>query len=504
MHRLQLPEHAPVPARGWSLRATAVLLLGALTALPAHAGSLDRLEVGGLEGTVAGTNPSAVWWNPAMMSEAEGTDVLLELGLNIGGQRITRQDEFFPGEEYYGALSPLPFIGVRTDAGVRGLGIGFGIEVPYARGGTADSEKAGERGPLGTSLVDALILAAHVSGGVSYSPVKQFGFGVTGHYIFSSYRSVTDASTLPDLADTIIAEAPFLGSQENLYDRSQLEDPDYLTRTEFGALRGHGGAVTVGLFVKPIDQLTISASWYSGARIVHRGAMRFTMGCPPQTDIIGRLGTEREGLCDARVSGTGSNTYTYPMRLNLGIALQATPNARIELMGGWVNWKRFTEYYFRFNDDLTSENTELTELGAANLSGDRIMARDNVNNFWIAVDGQFDLSDIVKLRARAAFDKSAIPNTVLAPNNADFDTIKLGIGADFRLGRESKFYIGVSFLEEIWLARTNTENIFRLELDPEKRPAARYHYPTMNGEYRGALHRPALSFGGSFPGKKAR
>lgn len=85
---------------------SAILLFVATS--PAMAGSLDRLEVGGLEGTVAGTSPASVWWNPAMMSQSSGTGMLVEIGMTAGSQRIERDDPFNGGADTYATIAPLP------------------------------------------------------------------------------------------------------------------------------------------------------------------------------------------------------------------------------------------------------------------------------------------------------------------------------------------------------------------------------------------------------------
>jgi long-subunit fatty acid transport protein len=389
------------------------------------------------------------------------------------------------------------FLGARTDAGVRGLGIGVALSVPYAKGGASDQRPEG--GPGRTHLLDALILAPNLGLGVSYAPVKSFGFGVTGHYIYSSYSSRLDRSILTDLADAILEEAPFLGTQEDLYSPEDFENPDYVTRTDFGPLVGHGAAVTVGVFVRPVDELTISASFYSGATIANRGEMRFDFGCPPQDDLFGRLGAEREGLCDAEMTATGANSYTYPMRVNLGVGRQPTAKTRLELMGGWVRWSQFRDFNIDVDaDSVVSANTELTDFAVENISQPLQFARANRDNFWVMVDGQFDVHPLVKIRGRAGFDYAAVPTEVLSPNNADFNTIKVGAGLDIRLRRDSPMHLGLSFLEDIGLARTNTDSAFGVSLLPDDRNEQRFDYPAMNGRYSGAIHRAGLAIAGEW------
>lgn len=371
------------------------------------------------------------------------------------------------------------------------------MSVPYAKGGASDRRPEG--GPGRTHLLDALILAPHMSLAVSYKPVKSFGFGVTGHYIYSSYTSRLDRSLLTDIADAIVDQLP-TANQADLYEPSQFEDPNYLTRTDFGPLVGHGGAVTVGIFVKPVDILTISTSFYSGANISNRGDMRFEFGCPDQDeDPIGRFGAEREGLCDARMSGTGANTYTYPMRLNLGVAVQATPATRLELMGGWVRWSQFTDFNIDVDDEsLVSENTEISDLTRESVTAPLKFARANRDNFWVMLNGRFDVHQLVTIRARTGFDYAAVPTEMLSPNNADFHTIKVGAGLDIRLGRDSPMHLGLSFIEDIALARTNTDSAFGVALDPDDRNEQRFDYPSMNGRFTGQIHRAGLSISGEW------
>jgi hypothetical protein len=110
----------------------------------------------------------------------------------------------------------------------------------------------------------------------------------------------------------------------------------------------------------------------------------------------------------------------------------------------------------------------------------------------------------VLLGGRALFDRSAVPDKAMSPNNADFDTIQLGALIAVQPSKKVPLQIGVSFTEHIQLPRTVTENSFSVTVDPDQRNADRYLWPKMNGRYSGQLHRVGISLRGNFDDKPKR
>jgi hypothetical protein len=353
--------------------------------------------------------------------------------------------------------------------------------------------------------VNGQIQTIQISGGVSYAVTPWLGLGLAGTYVNATYQSVHDQALLPDLADAIVATAPILGQPQDLYPPSAVEDPNYLIRTDLGKLTGHGGAVQVGIWGKPTDKLTLSASFYSGTKIVHEGPAHLDFGCPPESDPIGRAGAQSEGLCNAKVDAYATNTYWYPMRANFGIRYDPKPGTQVELMGGWVRWSQYHDFDFQVSQAVKTnvgpDSPDLSARARGLIESERLWARGNKDSFWIGADAKVQVHDLVWVDGRVVFDRRAVQPGFLSPNTADFDTVKLGAGLEVRTGRLPLF-VGVSFIENIAVTRHETDNRFRIDLDPAQRVEQRLFYPQMNGTYSGYVHRLGISVRTVFGGKK--
>ena len=200
----------------------------ALASAPAHAASLDLLEVGGLWGTPTATGPTAVWWNPGAMSGGSGTRFLFELAPTIGGVTIDRDDPNysddtdFSGSETFSTVQPIPFLGVVSDFGVPGLGVGLAGFVPMGRGGSSTSE---EPGASRTHLRVALILPLPASLSVSYGMENVFGIGASVTYIHSTWQATLDNDMSTQLLDFAAETLPALFPVAEAATDTTIEDP---------------------------------------------------------------------------------------------------------------------------------------------------------------------------------------------------------------------------------------------------------------------------------------
>ncbi|MEO0604516.1 MAG: outer membrane protein transport protein, partial [Myxococcota bacterium] len=187
----------------------------AWVAAGAMASSLDLIEVGGAFGTPASTNATAVWWNPAGLAVHGGSSALVEVAPTVGRLRIDRDNpdygaidtavlpEGFPTAVDYGGtdridvVGLIPFVGVQTDAGIDGLGLGAAVYVPFARAGGLDNPE----GPNRYMVRDGTIQAVYTSLAAAYQIADRVSVGVSGSLVSNRYRVDTDTSFYADLLD---------------------------------------------------------------------------------------------------------------------------------------------------------------------------------------------------------------------------------------------------------------------------------------------------------------
>jgi len=483
------------------------IVLIALLALfsPANAASLDLLEVGGAWGTPGATNPSALWWNPAGLAVegghqylVEGAPVFAKVGYDRDNPDYGEGTDLFgaPAEYNYGGEDPVsfsgvvPFLGVSSSLGVDGLGIGAGLYVPTARGGIQDNKG----GPGRYHLIEGDIRSIHTSLGAAYQVADIIAFGASGAYTMNSWEAVTDVETLSSLHDGVNELLP--GASP--YQDWMFEDPNYSGRLTFDALHKNVFTFGAGVYLTPLgDTLGVSLGYQHGYRLDYEGDVKIALGCPPDTDTLGRLAAESRGICDVTLNGKGFIGYNLPSRLNMGVVLQPIEKIRLEVMGAYVLWGAFTDYEIRtevprsqidLDDDETAEET------AELVSQNRKWARDNRNTFWVGVDGKLKVHKLFTVGARVFYDRSAIPTSVKSSNNYDLDTLGLmGLAAVTPIDAVG---VGVSFTRHQMFAQTVSDSAFNLSL--EDRAADRVYYPSANGTYSGSINRLAINVSGRF------
>jgi long-subunit fatty acid transport protein len=191
------------------------------------------------------------------------------------------------------------------------------------------------------------------------------------------------------------------------------------------------------------------------------------------------------------------------MRAHLGIAYQPVPDVTLELMGGWVGWSAFRDFEIKVVD-LEAVDTEVAEEDLARVEQDRLWARDNQDSFWLGIDAKGKPHDQLLVGGRVLFDRAAVPSYAMSPNNADFDTIQIGVLVAAQPSPKVPLEIGLSFTEHIQLSRTVTDSAFYVAVDPAARPEDRYTWPVMNGTYKGFIHRLGISLRGTFDDKPRR
>jgi long-subunit fatty acid transport protein len=502
---------------------------------PASAAGLDLLEVGGPYGTPGATNPTAIWWNPAGLAVGGGTQFLVEGAPVFGGVNVARDNPsygevdpsvfatfdptgaFDPapdsydygGSERLSSVGVVPFLGLSSNFTVPGLGVGVGLAVPTARGGTSDQEW----GPSRFFIRDGDIRTIHAMAGAGYQILNKVAFGASASFVDSSYYANTDTTTYPDLSVAAGELAP-----DGWYQDGYVEQRGYTATAILGGEDGDGHgylkdqAITfgAGVYVTPLgSKLGLSLAYNHGVQLDHTGPMTLKFQCPPQYDVISRAGATTRGLCNQDTGvgtvaqGTGGSSYRLPSRLHLGVVVSPIDRLRLEAMGAYVMWKSFTDYDITTKIDAdqfeqTANTPELAEESAALVSQERKFARDARNTFWLGVDGKVRLTNLFSAGARVIFDRHAIPTAALGANNADFDALILGAMA--QVNPVDQLGVGLSFSQQILMPRTVEDSLFGITIDPDQSRPARYAYPAANGRYSGGITRLGLAVSGRFGG----
>jgi len=454
----------------------------------AWAGSLDNLEVGGPWGTPTATDATAVWWNPAGMGSGSGTRIMLEYAPTTAEVQFERSDPG-GGLDTYLLNGGVPYFGAVSDFTVEGLGVGVGLAVPYARGG--ESINQGGDGPGAYAMINGHTQVVYLTGALAYRPVKYVSAGFSVSMVSGSWDALVKNTNLADLDAEIDAL-----EQESGYTDDMFEDPDYAVLLDYyEGLEARSVTYGFGLMGHPHESLDVGVSASLGTWLAHSGPMRLYMGCPPQSDTLGRFGAEAFGVCDATFEANAGLGYRLPHRVNWGVAWRPIEGLRAELMGGWVGWSAFTDFMISIADveELNElENPETAEL----VNREQRWARANEDSFWMGLDGKYQITDRWLAGGRLLYDRSAVPDAALSPNNYDTNTLMISGLAAFK---PVKFLeLGLSFTRQVAATRVVTESGFGVTLDEESATDERFFYPHMAGTYSAWVNRFGLQLRSAF------
>ncbi len=483
-------------------------MIVALLVAGASASSLDLVEVGGPFGTPAATNATAVWWNPAGLAVHGGSSAIVEIAPTIGRVRIDRTNpdygpidtsvlpEGFPTEVDYGGtdrinfVGVVPFVGVQSDLGIDGLGLGAALYVPFARGGGLENPE----GPNRFMVRDATIQTVYGSLGAAYQIADLVSVGISGSLVVNRYRVDTDTSFYADLLDGARV-AGFDEAELQTFQDPYSEQPGYAVNSVFD-LRDTTATFGAGIYVTPTERVGISLAYQHGLQLDNEGDLTLRFGCPPAYDTIARAAAQGIGTCDTTVTGRGSISYRLPGRIQAGVALRPTDRLRIEAMGAVVFWSVFEEYAIQplvAPSAFTEAENQGNRAVASDLaSAFRPWARDNRTSGWVGIDAKAELGQRLAVGGRLLYDRAAVPSSTLSANNYDADSLSVSGLVD--VAAFDRLSVSLSIGHQALARRTVTDSAFALWADREARPAdPRYFYPSADGVYRGGITRLGLN-----------
>jgi hypothetical protein len=100
------------------------------------------------------------------------------------------------------------------------------------------------------------------------------------------------------------------------------------------------------------------------------------------------------------------------------------------------------------------------------------------------------------LGGRATWDRAAVPDAALSPNNYDADTMILNGNAMVQLIRPLR--LGLSFSHYRVSERQVENSAFSMAIEPEERTEDRWDYPRANGHYSTPINRVGIALLGQF------
>ena len=377
-------------------------MLGAIaTGLPglpgtAHASGFDVPTVGAVTSSPTTADPSAVHFNPAMLSGLDRLTIQSGLMLLGGDVRYTRDRraayQYEDGLELLSPVAPGALDPSKTGragtvstqpiapGGYFFMGgpvipgrfwLGGGLSAPYAA--VLDLP---EDGPQRWQVVDATLLVTKVSLAAAVRVHPRVSLGATVSYagtLLEMYR-VQDFAALDAISDAL-ASPPInqdngLGAdaQPDVRELETLSRPTWLRGT-----LGHSATFQAAVSVRAGRALDLALHYEHGIRVRARGRFTIDMDDPFFTDDL-----EAQGLdFPARVEGDATVRFTLPGRLTLGVGGPVHPRVRLDGVVSWARWSQLDA----FDLALSSSDFEQPALGLGATQRARI-----VRDFQDAVD----------------------------------------------------------------------------------------------------------------------
>jgi long-chain fatty acid transport protein len=338
------------------------------------------------------SDPSAIFFNPAGLTQLKGINVMV-------GATLIMPTASFTGPTGITGISPTttdmvkqtfypPNAYVTYSHGDWAFGIGFfapyglGTEWPASWGGT----------PVALGQYEAYITdlkAFYINPTVAYQVNEQLSIGVGVSYVFGSV-TLKQKINLPTLPPGTL--------------------PDWNS-----SLEGTGNAISfnVGIQFKPTKALTIGASYRSLAEIEFSGDIEFTdipnFNVPPGIPLAALFPDQG-----------GKAKIPMPSNLFAGVAYDFSEAFTLEADFQFVGWSAYKELKITLDGAGVAGETELTEPG------------DYENAYLLRLGGEYRFTDLA-IRAGFVYDASPIPDKSLGPRLPDNDRFEgvVGLGYAF-------------------------------------------------------------------------
>lgn len=311
-------------------------------------------------------SPSAVYYNPAGMSQLDGTQI------SLGSEFILLQTEYENvagiSEDLEEEWTPVPHIYLTSDFNTEKLTFGLGIYAPFG---------------LGTSWKDTGLLRyvatntdfnmVNINPGVSYqlSPGLSLAVGVDYYNVYS-YISKKKVNMI-------------VGDAEQ-----KLE------------VDGNGLGVNLGILWKPAKSHSFGLAYRSSVDVDLDG------------DVVTKNIPAGLGL-PTQIKYNVSSEITLPSVISCGYAFRPTDKVKVECDLYWVEWSTVDKV--KIKDKSTG--TTLSEV-----------TYDWDDTFIFALGGEYYLNDKWTLRGGYSFQQKAVPEKTFTPSlpDSDLHVIALGLG----------------------------------------------------------------------------
>jgi long-chain fatty acid transport protein len=461
------------------------LLLVLAIAPDAGASGFAAARFGGEHGNPVTSNATALYYNPAGLALGSGTRIYLDGTFALRSVSYDRPREAIsniippgsPAGDHGTPDEPLgiaansgkaelnnfiasPFAGIVSDLGVKNLGVGLGLYVPF--GGQAVWDKVdrfkGTQYPGATggvqrwSTIEGTIRSLYVTLGGAYrfEPLH-LSVGVGANLISSEVNTIR-ARTIDGSDDLVFGDG-------SLYEgRSWLD----VKNTSFSL----GG----GLLWEPADGLRIGASYQSQpgfGELKYDGTLYTALGTSPATNTPVDF------------------TQSLPDVFRLGVSWRSD-KVELRLFGDLTRWSVLTNQCILNKGGRCEVGADGSAAGNAGIVLN--IPRNWKDAFGARAGGSYWVNPDLELFLGAGYDGNAVPDSTVDASLIDMPKYTASIGGGYDLGNLN---IGLTLTQVIYQERTVKQADVKQYVSPSRNPSGA-------GTYDQSISLAVLSLGYRF------
>jgi long-chain fatty acid transport protein len=433
-------------------RSARLLLVGPLVALvtaPQTAGATGFMvaRFGGERGNPITDNPTALYYNPAGIVFAHGTNLYVE-GLfayrslsfdrdaagidNPGATPGTPDINANSGAASLGNIVASPFIGITSDLGVPDLGVGVSVSVPF--GGSASWDKR-----------------AAYAGNAKYPGAvdgAQRWWDIEGQ-IMSVYFTAAGAYRLPGNVSVGLA-ANVVSSKTFDLRAANADGRDDLVGANGEVLEGRALLDTSGISFS----LGLGAAWEP----TPEWRLGLSYQSQPGFGTVNESGTLQKKLgLTAPTHNDIEHRYSLPDVLRLGVSYRPTMAIELRAWGSFERWSTFTSECI-VDKSVSTRDCNFTARGVP-VNGSAAGVINNIPRGWqdsgsVRVSGSYFLMPTVELQLGLGLDGNAVPDATLETSLPDEMKVNVTAGAVFRDLIAQNLLLHVAYSQFIGFDRT--------------------------------------------------
>lgn len=381
----------------------------------------------GMGGIGKADDLSAVYHNPAGLTQLKGTHVYLGLAGIAPEATYTRTG--FDGEDTKDDIIPVPLVAVSTDFGGRleNIVAAFAVNAPF--GLRDEYDELGAQRYISTNISLATIYAGPY---VAWQVTPKISIGGGIQYVYAAAEIGQRINYGGLLYSMALQQNPAYA------DPTMNENPDYDGILDVEDATDSGVAGNVGILLKPMDNLQVGLTWRSGLDLDIEGDVTLTI--PESVTLLSG------GLIQS-LEATGKTTVSLPQVVGAGVSYRPVENLTFTTDLNWLNWSVYEDIDFDFEP-----NTSYLP--------DKENPRDWDDTIAFRIGVEYLLAEQYAIRAGYIFDQSPIPDETHGPElpTSDRNTVTVGFGY-----RWNNFNIDLAYAHMFVDDRTVEESI----RDPE-------------------------------------